>query len=141
MFVRKLGSLPVWWSLSQAKSCCCCRICTCMQRDTAAFREPYVHFLWSPTNWLRWTSNKRHMDFLYILIGDMLAGPMPFQDTPSLQKLVVPCFDPCCIWGCFLINTILPLHIHNGLELRKPHNKSHLLLSWRCLCVKCQQRP
>jgi hypothetical protein len=102
----------------------------------------HLQFLWSPTNWLPWTSDECHMDVLYLLIEDTLwASSMPFQDASRLQKLVVSCFDPLCVWCCFLINTTkLPVHPHNGLQLRTPHN-SHLLLSWRHLCMKWQEHP
>jgi hypothetical protein len=102
----------------------------------------HLQFPWSPTNWLPWTSDECHMGVLYLLIGDTSASSVPFQEAPSLQKHVVPCFDALCVWCYFLINmTKLPLHPHNGLKLRKPHNSSHLLLSWRHLCVKWQQAP
>jgi hypothetical protein len=72
----------------------------------------HVQFPWSPTNWHPWTTDERHTDVLYLLVGDTLSAPsVPFQDAPSLQKFVVPCFDPLWVWYCFLINTTkLPLH-------------------------------
>lgn len=120
-----------------------------MHRETTAFREPYAHLFMAsafPVKPDRLTSldlEEHHTDVLYLLVGDaLLASSMPFLDTPSLQKLVVPCFYPFCVWCCFLINTTkLPLHPHNGLKLRKPHNNSRLVLSWCHLCVKWQQRP
>jgi hypothetical protein len=101
----------------------------------------HLQFPWSPTNWLPGTSDERHADVLYLLIGDTLsASPVSFQDAVSLQKLLVPCFDPLCVWCCFLINTMkLSLHPHNGLKLRKQHTNSRLLLHWRHLCVKWQE--
>jgi hypothetical protein len=95
----------------------------------------HLQLPWSSTNWLPWTSDERHTDVLYVLIGDGLsASSVPFQDPPSLQKPVVPSFEPLCACCCFPMNTTkLPLHPRIGFKLRTPKLKP--------FCVKWQQRP
>lgn len=83
----------------------------------------HLQFTWSLTNWIPWTLDECHVEGLYLLNGDTSASTVPFQDTPSFQKLV-PCFDPLCTWCCFVMNTMkVPLYPHIGL--RTPHNNLH----------------
>jgi hypothetical protein len=99
--------------------------------ETLLFSENLMHgcswhlqFLWSPANRLPCTSDERHTDVLYILIGHTpLAYSLPFQDALSLQKFGVPCSDLLCVWCCSLITTAkLLFDPHNGLQLRTPHD-------------------
>jgi hypothetical protein len=90
-------------------------------RNTTAFAEPYAQLLVAsavPMKPDELTSpDERPTDVLYLLIGDTLpVSSVPFQDAPSLQKLVVSCFDRLCVWCFFLLSTKLSLHPHSGLS-------------------------
>jgi hypothetical protein len=131
LFVRKFGSLPIPSSMSQAELCRrglswfqLLQNLHLIRIETQPLSENllqsfswHLQFPWSPTNWLPWTSDERHTDALYILIGDTLStSSVPSQGAPSLQELVVPCVDPFCVWCCFLINTTLTMNLNSGLR-------------------------